>query len=561
MKWLASCSLLLGFSFSAFAPVQTWHLVNGGNSDMFGIQLYHNTTGTPYGSIWDTPPNRTNLMGQTLTDTSVNVTDTVTRYYWVYYYTNYPDFQNSRDLQRDGAFSFPAGSNVDITITVYPMGTNCTYHGAWSVRNDSASIVTFQLFENGSQAEVAYGQSTLTLGPGEYGSASFNTGGQTTNGYTVRAMVDATTWTTVGDAIFFSRGTDATGAIIEAQGVATSVAIGFAYCSPPSPTLSVYNYDAPGNHTPQTGTNAPINFGNEAGQGGTNALTEATAQAGFSGLYDAIKELTSTTDRGLRSLAEALGRLSGSTNATDVTGIEDRLDGLLSAATNATSYSGAVGYVTNLLGSAPGSATEATGDFNEGLLQAASDWTTPGDTAPSGIGDALTVEMVGYTWDFNPLNNAGMSGVFSVARQLFGWILVAGYILVVFKDVKWVINNTAVAGQLRAPRFNATIFGVGGDWGSLIYPVLLGIWLAALAALLAVVGTNVSGAISGEAASMIQGNPLSSVSGYVLIGVELARNFFPFTLFFGLFGALLTFKASLQGAVVLFNITTKLLVS
>jgi len=500
-------------------------------------------------------------MGQTLTDTAGNVTDTVTRYYWVYYYTNYADFQNARDLQRDGSFSFPPGSNVDITITVYPLGTNCTYHGAWSVRNDSASIVTFQLFQNGSQAEVAYGQSTLTLGPGEYGSASFDTGAQTTNGYTVRAMLDATTFTTVGDSIFFSRGTDASGAIIEAQGVATSVGVSFAYCTPPSPVMAVYNYDAPGNHTPQTGTNAPINFGNEAGQGGTNTLTEATAQAGFSGLYDAIKELTSTTDRGLRSLAEALGRLSGSTNATDVTGIEDRLDGLLGAATNATPYSGAVGYVTNLLGSAPGSATEATGDFSEGLLQAASDWTTPGDSAPSGIGDALTVEMVGYTWDFNPLNYPSMSGLFSVARQLFGWILVAAYAVIIFKDVKWVIGNTAVAGQLRAPRFNATIFGVGGDWGNLVYPVLLGIWLAALAALLAVVGTNVSGAISGEAASMIQGNPLSGATGYVLIGVELARHFFPFTLFFGLFGALLIFKASLQGAVVLFNITTKLLVS
>jgi len=328
-------------------------------------------------------------------------------------------------------------------------------------------------------------------------------------------------------------------------------------------------------------TNSAVNYG---------GLTESNIMAaGFNRLSE-----------GLETLEDRLNKLLDQGSSLSMSGVESRLDTanyrLLSATNSLAGISNSsfeanlrLGVVTNQLDSmgtnlslaaraltninflmtnGPGLswtnpysadwvAAETAGGLGE-ITDFGSGVTGASEPGPSSIGSSMQVELPGG-WgvvDFNPLNNASLAQIFDICRKLFGVMIVMGYVFMILKDISRVVTDTGYSNQLTVPNLDIATFNIG----ILIIPIILFAFMLAWGVLLAVLANLATAAISSEALGVINESPFATASGSILIGIELARNFFPFTLFFGCFTAYVIWRVSAEAARGLFMAVVRFIV-
>jgi len=106
------------------------------------------------------------------------------------------------------------------------------------------------------------------------------------------------------------------------------------------------------------------------------------------------------------------------------------------------------------------------------------------------------------------------------------------------------VKLMATAQQSSLPNFTAEVFGVGGNWGVLLGAVIFAVIMVLYGLLIAFCTTYLVSLVTGDSAISLTTNPLSSVSGAVATGVELAKMAVPFGLMFALLSAYLIWLVS-----------------
>lgn len=271
--------------------------------------------------------------------------------------------------------------------------------------------------------------------------------------------------------------------------------------------------------------------------GATNTLL--VEQAGFNRVVDSAE----TGNELLTRILGAIQGLGNGTNASfDTSSITSQIAALHYSITNGISLTndinggrtnmvGDLANFSNRLASVVGGLGSATSSATGALSAIAMDL-EPGD-----IGTAMTVNMVGHTWDFNPLHNADLSALFGLARKLFTYILTAAYFIAVTARIRDVVKVLGTAQQGTVPNVIVEALGFGGNWGVALAPVILVLILAVLAFGCAWATNMITGMVSGEVMTTLTTNPLGGYSGAILAGIDLAKNFFPFTKAVALFSA------------------------
>lgn len=224
-------------------------------------------------------------------------------------------------------------------------------------------------------------------------------------------------------------------------------------------------------------------------------------------------------------------------------------------------------YVNTNLGTITSQASTTVGPLQTKLDEVKGyflGWTEPDPPGVSG----MSISMVGYTWDFNPLSNTGVADMFSLARRLFAWLIVCGYGLKVFTDIMEFVKVMAQAQQMSWPKFElfaqAQFLGIGGGGGgtvsAVLIPVIAALILAVSAAACLAVSLLVGAFFSGEVVSVIGSNPIGGFVGAVGNGVNLARHFFPFTVFFSTLVSYVVWKFGVMGSSSILAVSIRMIV-
>jgi len=206
------------------------------------------------------------------------------------------------------------------------------------------------------------------------------------------------------------------------------------------------------------------------------------------------------------------------------------------------------GGATNLGASALGSTFYGS---MSGLSNLASNIAIDSDPDASSID--MSFELMGYTFDLNPLNNPGVANLFSTARNLFKWLLYAGYFIAVLYRVRDVVKTLGTAQQGSLPNAEVSVLGIGGNVGLIAAAVVVPLFLVVIAALMGATGIHVTNLVTGEVGTALVQNPFAGSTGAVLMGVELARHFFPFNVAMGLFAGYAGWYVLTLGAMAIFN--------
>jgi len=441
-------------------------------------------------------------------------------------------------------------------------GVACDYYASWGAANASAVPVIFHIFRNGQQVESTSG-TTLFLNPGESGTATFNAG-TNSSGYTVQAMTDAAGYVAIGGGVYFTGGVDSSGNTLYAGGEATAFTVTMQECSAATPTApNVYTQGfRPGVGVPggggtsppdYTSTNAPIKFNTNVAA--TNGVSEGTFKEGVTALYEALKEQTKVigaSGEGIKELLRDLAGELGGTGTNDFGALEGAINsfhldntnllGLVyKAMTNRAGTEELTELFTNLWIDAETTGNgllESSGykEASDGLFSAFENM----EGEPDVIGDVNDALLFGFTagdkdyeMNFSPFAVTGMGNLYDVARKLFGWLMAAGYALLILKDIMRLVQVAGTAQQMSVPDIEGSVFGFGGNANVLVIPVFTGLMLAVFATLFAGAATEVTTLIGGDIYGSLAANPLQTGTGSVSTGINLARNFFPFSLMFG----------------------------
>jgi len=364
-----------------------------------------------------------------------------------------------------------------------------------------------------------------------------------------------------GDALLWGYGVNESGLLVSYTNGSPDITVTnstkFVDYSGENPTNPASLYPVQTNQTPWTQfvTNSSIDWDSSAS---TN-LTDVT-KGGFGALLQAQQDQSQQFNLMIAKLNELNG---GGGTEIDLSGVEARLDAISGNMTNQNGSTNGIwqGY-TNLQGSILGATNSwesSVASLRSGLGSISNLGVGISDSSPVSLGSALTVEMVGYEWDFNPLNQPSVAGLWGIARKLFAYILYAMYAVGVLKRIMTVIKAIGTAQQGTVPNVEASALGFGGNIGVALAAVIIPLFLIIFAAISAWAGVGISGMISGEVGTALATNPFTGAVGAVATGIELARHFFPFSVAFGLFGAYLIWYGSTMAIVMFINFTMRLI--
>jgi len=277
----------------------------------------------------------------------------------------------------------------------------------------------------------------------------------------------------------------------------------------------------------------------------TSAARDDTLKAGFSKLAGQNESIIN----GLLAVGESSGG-GGSTGSiefpTDFPSMttSNQLDALTRMLTNGAAYN-----QTNFIGGLSNQWNEAE---VEGKTQggAVSNLYIPFNgitswTLPDANDSLFSVTLIPGkpAFDFRPSKYLG--AVFAIAKSLISWILVISYAYVLCKDIVAIVKTFGSTNQFHIPNVQGTIFGVGGNWGALLIPVLVIAGLALWAYVLAKLGVGLSAFLTGDVTTALFTNPFGGVTGAIAAGIGESTLFFPWSLFFGLAGAYLAWDLTI----------------
>jgi len=195
------------------------------------------------------------------------------------------------------------------------------------------------------------------------------------------------------------------------------------------------------------------------------------------------------------------------------------------------------------------------GSFVAGVMNSLEMGPTPGgSTAGSimlGIG-ANTIEMV-----VDPFTGKwGM--VWDMFHNLARWILLLGYVTKVAIDSHMLVQGLGQAQQLRLPNFEATIFGVGGNWGAVLYIVIVPALLTLFGVAIAFFVTQLTGTT--DWITELGTNPLTSTDSAVTKGINALVRAFPLQLAVDLAGSYILFRLAATKALSIMVVAVRMLV-
>ncbi|HEY5296863.1 MAG TPA: hypothetical protein VIK59_02965 [Verrucomicrobiae bacterium] len=368
--------------------------------------------------------------------------------------------------------------------------------------------------------------------------------------------------------------------------------------SSPNPSPTPVNDNSPplNNYNPtnsfQTGTNAPILFTttniNDSVQQGDSALYDATVKgfnqnhADLSLVNSSFGEMNTNGVNIASTLAQVQAQdaafysnvlnhgliVSNLNNSTfNGSNLTVNIGTNLSLGTNLASENTLVG-ISNLLA---GSVTNSNStNFTSGLptdystalglaqpqVQSSLDAidTLKGKlTGPvySDDGDPTMLLATSYgNFDFNPLHDVRVAGVASLAKRLFAWLMVVGYLYLVCKDTVDIIDKLGTRRGSAVQDLDTAGFNVAGVVIALLLPIAA---LVGWGIVLAVVLTwKIGGGF--DVFAIYNANPLS---GAATGSIHLAEAFFPLQLMFALVSSYLLFKLTIGRALLLYGAVAK----
>lgn len=289
-------------------------------------------------------------------------------------------------------------------------------------------------------------------------------------------------------------------------------------------------------------TNGVINFGGLSGDG--------VLQAGFNSLLEESKKQTALQfQNATNSVSLNISNLTF-TNISDA-GTHSRLDtvtNLLGALGNTNDDLGRIGalgarllgssgVMTNLSG-ARAMADAAIGDATSDLDDKIGAITTP----EAGEGTDWDIDIAAGDFHFiiNPITDARFTSLWSTIHSLFTWFLGLTFISLVINQI-YECGKIFVANHgVQVPNVNATILGIGGNWGVFVWAGIVVALLAVYLLFLMVVSTSLVGGLGFSGlAGMIAANPFESMNGMAL---KLLVTIFPLQLAINLAVAYVVFR-------------------
>jgi len=409
---------------------------------------------------------------------------------------------------------------------VDPTGTNvCTI--TLCVKNNDSKLRLYGLFKGSTQYTIPSHPGGFAVGAGASSCVSFTDWCTNSTGY----YLD-----------LYPGEPGSGGAITNSTVVTNGVA------SYPSTTNS-YTPNSPVFYNP---TNAGT-ASNILWTASSHTNTILSQQQGDSAVHDAINKFAAGNDSNLRNIGTNISRGNtilgqGFNGLSNMVGV---LHGLTNGSGGETGVVNAVNQFrnenTNLLGQILNAITIYTN--TEGEIEILTNlWTIPeitehgeftgqmGDLqalAPDGTlpetDDAFwLVTLIPGVDPFNFRPSHHLGSVATLMRKLILWIVVIAYCLFVLKDIFELFQLVASTAQMDAPEAEATVFGVGGNWGILLAPVVISVFLAAWALLLESVITSM-GAVVGtvDFISFLSTSPFAGVTGPVAHGVGEVSLWFP----------------------------------
>lgn len=204
------------------------------------------------------------------------------------------------------------------------------------------------------------------------------------------------------------------------------------------------------------------------------------------------------------------------------------------------------GLTNTVLGydQASGLANQVLGSFDAALNYLSFSILPPVDDDLGDIGTSLQWTFMGYTIDFNPLSNSGVAGIANLIKTFIAWLLVAAYLTQVVKDSYEMVKVGGSANQMQFPNIEAAGFSVG----LVAIPVLIIAMMTLMGVLFGAVGVVFAQMAGDSLVATFHNNPLSGAEGYVAVGVNLARHFFPFATLFALTGSYMAWRFTMTAS-------------
>jgi hypothetical protein len=259
------------------------------------------------------------------------------------------------------------------------------------------------------------------------------------------------------------------------------------------------------------------------GAGTSNRIAELVANAGWT--------------------SNELKRAFGQTNAP----------GALAAVTNAIETAGADAVTFLNSSGAKGVFDSAKGSFaNMPGMAGADPRNIAGDEINLGSLNGQT-----FTMNLNPIGGPVWGDMWFWMKEFARWFLVLAYVIAILRDTYKVVDSMGQARQLQLPVINGTIFGIGGNWGAALYPVLLAAMMTAFGLLLAMLATMITD--SAPLIGIFTSDPVANAAGNVGRGFSWLKAAFPLDTLASLAGAYAAWRLTMTGALSIFVVTLRAL--
>ena len=262
----------------------------------------------------------------------------------------------------------------------------------------------------------------------------------------------------------------------------------------------------------------------------TNLLSGLTNQG--TGTTNLLAGITNLLGRGTNLWGVMTGQLAGVTNYL----------------ANLTNLVGTTNYWAGGVGTNKGTA-EALADANDAGTKGAIEGIKGMVGGPGSVGEGgaspIAVQVGNYTFNMNPIGGE-WAGVWSFAKAVLSWLLVAGYLIAVAKDGYTLVADMSQARSQTVPNIQGTFLGIGGNWGAALVPGVLVAALGAYAVCIAVWITTLTGA--SELFGIFNSNPLSGHGAAVSVGIEWLKAAIPFSMLFGLTASYLIWRVTMAKA-------------
>jgi hypothetical protein len=262
---------------------------------------------------------------------------------------------------------------------------------------------------------------------------------------------------------------------------------------------------------------------------GTNGIVGGTNIFNDSGITNAVDSFHADNTNYLQQMLGALTNWQGS----------NAVDWFNSSTTN---YSSASAAAQAQLGTALGQM-----DANAQSLSGAG-----GGYADDGGAPNMTVAVGQWQMDLNPLSNAGIAGVFAMAKRFLAWVLVALFLGKVVHDSYKIIDSLGRIRGQNVQNLDTAGFNIAGALLALVLPI---VFLVGWAVVLAVALTWPFGAL--DVFGTYTSNPLSGGNS---ISLSLFGAFFPMQLCFSLINAYLVWRISCTKALLIYAAAARFLI-